>query len=37
MMFVIQATRSRHAQLFSQLRSSGTTEQVVVFRDSEEE
>ena len=37
MSFVIQATRNRHAELFSQLRSSGTTEQVVVFRDSEEE
>jgi putative Mg2+ transporter-C (MgtC) family protein len=37
MMFVVQATRSRHADLIRELRSSGTTDQVVVFRDSEEE
>jgi putative Mg2+ transporter-C (MgtC) family protein len=37
MMFTVQATRGRHAELIQQLRSSGTTEQVVVFRDSEEE
>lgn len=37
MMFTVQATRRRHADLLQQLRASGTTEEVVVFRDSEEE
>jgi putative Mg2+ transporter-C (MgtC) family protein len=37
MMFAVQTTRRRHAELLSELRSSGTTDQVVVSRDSEEE
>ena len=37
MMFAVQTTRSRHAELMRELRSSGMPDQVVVFRDSEEE
>lgn len=37
MTFVIPATRSRHAELIRELRSGSVTEQVVVFRDPEEE
>jgi putative Mg2+ transporter-C (MgtC) family protein len=37
MMFAVQTTRSRHAELIRELRSSGTTDQVVIFHDSEEE
>jgi putative Mg2+ transporter-C (MgtC) family protein len=35
--FVVISTRKRHEQLISELRASAATDQVVVFRDSEEE
>jgi putative Mg2+ transporter-C (MgtC) family protein len=37
MTFEIQTTRKRHAELLQELRASGKTDRVVVFRDSEEE
>jgi putative Mg2+ transporter-C (MgtC) family protein len=37
MTFSVPASRSRHAELIRELRSSGKNEEVVVFRDPEEE
>jgi putative Mg2+ transporter-C (MgtC) family protein len=37
MTFAVPASRTRHVELIRELRSSGKTEQVVVFRDPEEE
>jgi putative Mg2+ transporter-C (MgtC) family protein len=37
MVFSVPAARSRHAELLRQLQASSAAEQVVVFRDSEEE